>query len=489
MSRGFRIALGLTVASAGLLAATFPPVELGVLGWIALAPLFAACALVSPARAAVCGLLWGILYAYGVGWWFPGMIADYFERPAWVGWVVLIVVGGGLCGVYVATFAAWVSWLARRGGAGPIVIAAGWTAYELARARLLVGNPWALSGYSQVRFPTVMQIADATGPYGVGFLLAAVNACVAGLAMATLRGRRPVLARVTVAALVLATLGYGAWRRGQSFVDGAPLTVAVVQGAPEARTSDVARQLALSRTAASAAPDLVVWPENSIDFSLQDASAPAKAVLAASTELGADFIVGGPHFAPGADGAVAHNSIFLVHKGAVAGRYDKVHLMPFAEVVTPTPGSDVVPYLPGRRLLRLRGAIGEIGSFVCFEAMYPELIRRLADPGAELLVNLSNDRWFGHAASARHHLDLASVRAIENRRYLVRAASTGISSVVDPYGQPVALSAFGRPDVLIAEVRRGRTRTPYHRWGDAPAWAAVAVAVAATIRTTRRRAA
>jgi apolipoprotein N-acyltransferase len=113
--------------------------------------------------------------------------------------------------------------------------------------------------------------------------------------------------------------------------------------------------------------------------------------------------------------------------------------------------------------------------------MYPELVRRFAIGGAEVLANLSNDSWFGAAAPARHHLEIASVRAIENRRYLVRATTNGFSAVIDPYGRVVARATFGSPEVLTEPVRMSRVRTLYQRWGDAVAWLALAVALAGSV--------
>jgi len=148
-------ALALTLVSAGLYAASFPPLALAPLAWIALAPFFAAVALVRPRRAAVLGCVWGVAAAYGVGWWFPAMVSGYFATSRVVGWVVFFVVALGLAGGYFAAFAAWLSVLARRGVAGPLTAAVGWGVCEFARARLLVGNPWALAGYSQVPFSSL----------------------------------------------------------------------------------------------------------------------------------------------------------------------------------------------------------------------------------------------------------------------------------------------------------------------------------------------
>src|SRR5439155_7194667 len=220
-----------------------------------------------------------------------------------VGWVGLLAVGLGLSGVYYAAFGAWLSWIARRGVVAPLVVAAGWGACEFARARLLIGNPWVLAGYSQVHFTPLVQIADATGPYGPGMLIAAVNALVAGVFVARLRGAHPVRSFGSVVAVLALALLYGEWRLAQRFDDGQAVNVAVVQGAiergfrwrPEYRDASLGRYRELTERAAAASPDLVVWPENAVDFYLQEDSPERRAVLEEARELGVDLVLGGPH--------------------------------------------------------------------------------------------------------------------------------------------------------------------------------------------------
>jgi apolipoprotein N-acyltransferase len=462
--------VALICVSAGLYAASFPPFSLAPLAWIALAPLFAALVRLPPGRAAIAGCVWGIVAAYGVGWWFPSMVSGYFEAPPVVGWIAFVVVSTVLAGSYFAAFGAWLSSLTRRSPVSPLVVAAGWGACEFARARLLVGNPWALAGYSQVGFAPVMQIADVSGPYGVGMLVAAVNAAVAAAFVPALRGRRPLRAIGAVAAVLVTVVAYGEWRLAQSFGDGPPLRVAVVQGAvparfrwrPELRAASIGRYLALTEQAAVDDPGLVVWPENAVDFYLQERIPEAEEVLARSSALHADLIVNGPRYFFEGDRTVYRNSVFLLHAGRIADVHDKLHLLPVAEESGPAGllARDT-SYTSGHEAGVLQTGRARVGTLVCLEAGYPELVRRFAAAGADLLVNVSNDIWFGAAAAARHHLDIASVRAIENRRYLLRASSSGYSAVVDPHGRVVARTALDEPAVIGTAIQTSRTRTPY----------------------------
>jgi apolipoprotein N-acyltransferase len=491
-----RAKLTLTLLSAGLYAASFPPLSLAPLAWLALAPFFAAVALVRPAQAALLGCVWGVTAAYGVGWWFPPMVSGYFQASPLVGWAIFFAVSVGLAGLYFAAFAAWLSALARRGAAGPLTAAVGWGACEFARSRLLIGNPWALAGYSQVSFPLLTQIADATGPYGVGMLLAGVNAAVAAAMVPGLRGRRPLRSVLALVVALGTTLAYGQWRLGQEFGTGARLRVALVQGAVPARfrwqrefrAANVGRYLALTDQAVAVEPQLVVWPENAIDFYMQERSPETESVLARTRDLHADLIVNGPRYDFERDRTVYHNSVFVIRDGRIAAQQDKLRLLPVAE--GGGPGGFLTrdtSYSPGARPGLLEAAGARIGSLVCFEAMYPELVRRFTDLGADVLVNVSNDAWFGAAPAARHHLDIASMRAIENRRYLLRATSTGYSAIVDPHGRIVARSSLDEPAVVSETIQASISRTPYQRVGDLAAWLAIITAMVCSHRATKRR--
>ena len=489
---GGRSAFVLAGLSGLLYAASFPPLSLAFAAWFALVPLLIAAATLSPARAAAAGIMWTLAMGAGVAWCLPGMLTNYFGLPGALAWVGALAVVVGLAGVYVGLYAAWVAWLVRRRAAHPLLLGAGWVACELARARGLIDNPWALSAYSQPQAIGLLQIADATGPYGIGFLIGAVNACLAALLVPALRGRRPLWSMLAVAAALAGTLLYGQYRLAQSFGDGPPVAIAVVQGGtttsptgrPDLRAARLDQYVALTRAAAAQRPALIVWPEYAVESYLEEASPARDAVLGVASAAGADVILGGPHYVPSKAGTRYHNSVYLIRNGRLAGRYDKHRLVPFAEddSLARLVRRGGVHYAAGDGSFVLPATDLRAGVFLCVESMYPDLVRRVADEGAEVLVNLSNDSWFGHADPARHQLDIAALRAIENRRYLVRATATGFSAVIDPYGRAVALSRLDTPEVLTADVYASHARTPYQRWGDAFAWLALAGVAAATFR-------
>ena len=149
--------------------------------WLALAPLLVACAALSPLRAALAGMCWTAVVGAGVGWFLPAMLSRYFGMATAASWVVSLAVAAGLRGVYVSAYTAWVAWPVRRRAAHPLLLAGGWVACELARAHGALGTPWALTAYAQLPWTPLIQIAALAGPYGIGMLVAAVNAGAAAV--------------------------------------------------------------------------------------------------------------------------------------------------------------------------------------------------------------------------------------------------------------------------------------------------------------------
>ena len=275
----------LPVLSGLVYAAGFPPLSWSIAAWLALAPLLVACAALSPLRAAVAGMCWAARWPSGVAWFLPGMLSHYFGLAAVPSWIAAVAIVGGLQrrlrerlrrlgGVAGAT---------ASGESASCWPADGSSASSPARTACS-GSPWALTAYSQLRWTPLIQIADLAGPYGIGMLIAAVNAGAAAWLVPALRGRRPLLAAATIAAALVGALLYGQWRLGQTFGDGPAVRVAVVQGgAPPAehaqRAARLARYVALTTAGAAPQTDLIVWPEYAVEAYLEEASPTRDAVL------------------------------------------------------------------------------------------------------------------------------------------------------------------------------------------------------------------
>jgi apolipoprotein N-acyltransferase len=471
--------------SAASYALAFPPVSLGPLMFVALVPILVSLARLPPARAALLGGLFAVLAALGVAYWLPGMLTDFFGVPAGLSLAATLAVFVVFAGTWWAGFGAWLAWLARRGRASPLVVAAGFGACEFARANLLVPNPWALSAYSQLASP-LAQTADLAGPYGVGILVGGVNAAIAGIFSPALRGRSCARSLAGAALAVTAAWGYGAWRLAQPVGDAQRAVVVEVVHVPDVTQHSVA-SLASGFASSRSSAELVLWPEGAIDFPLRDPSPQTNALLRLARESDADWLVGGPDYRSDIERVHSFNSLFLVQRGRLSGQIDKIQLMPFAETNPLRPYVELgrAELTPGPRIrtLPLRGV--RIGAAICSEAMDPQYVRRVVAAGAELLANPAKDRWFGNPAAAEMQLDIARLRAIESRRWLARAAAGGVSAIVDPWGRVVARADGGAATRLVASLVPTRTVTPYQRTGDLFAWLAVAWAAGASLPPMR----
>lgn len=500
--------VALTVLSAVLYASSFPPLACHVVAWFALVPLLLALRGTSDRAALALGALWAIVAAEGVGTWFATGVAHYYGRPLAVGALFFAGVSLILAAPFYAAFSAVYARLGRDqrlGAYEPLWAPAAWVACELARARFLVGNPWALLGYTQVGWTPIVQIADLTGVYGVSFVVFATNAAVATCLAKGIGSRAARRGLATAAVLTLTLVVYGVGRMTRPLAAGAPLDVAIVQAStdvgaawrPELYGANLDAYLRLSHDVLRERPDLVVWPESAVTFFLEDEPAYRAAIARVFGASGAELIAGGPAHDDGdAEHARYFNSAFLIGAdAAILDRYDKTRLVPFGEYfpfsgLEPlrrrfafarvfTPGAPRGPLVDGRH---------PIGSVICFEAMYPELVSEQVVRGATLLVNLTNDAWMGDTSFAPFHLAIASLRAVESRRYLVRAAATGISAVIDPFGRTVAEIPAFTPGTRTVRVEALDGLTFYARYGDVFAVACAIAAAALAALSGRRRA-
>lgn len=498
--------IALTALSGALYGLAFPPLRWWPLAWIALVPFLLAVRDGSARRAIGLGALFGVVASYAVGTWMPLAVVQYYEQSVVVGAVVFFA-----CAVLQASWQfAGFAWLyrraARRGGAAaPLLAAAIWTTAELARAKPTIGNPWALLGYSQASLPILVQTADVAGIFGVGFLIAAVNAGLAGVWVARQRpADRPAAWRgMAAAAVVVASaVGYGAVAMGRFPPGGTTeaIPVAVAQGnldlgvqwKPEFYGANLETYARLTLAAvAPRPPRLVVWPESALTFFLE-AEPIYRAYLGDLLgRSGTQLLTGGPRSARPPDGGALEyrNAAFVVSPaGTIDATYEKGVLVPFAEYF-PLPALDflrrqfghVREFTPGNLQRPLPTVAGPAGVTICNESMLAEhTIARVHD-GAEWLVTLANDSWVGQRQYADIAFEMGRVRAVEVRRWLVRSSTSGPSGVIDPAGRVVDRLAFDTRGVAHGEIVPRQGLTVYARVGDAFAWACVLVAVAVAL--------
>jgi apolipoprotein N-acyltransferase len=428
----------------------------------------------------------------------------------------LAVFAAAVLVAYLALFPAAFCLILRRlhGRLGPIAIflaPAVWVTTELGRQYVWDGFPWALLGYSQVTVLPIAQLASIVGVYGLSGLLALTSA--AGAFILLEKGRRRWYFAVAVAALVAVCMGWGTARLQSSalLTSGDPVRVAVLQGNiaqedkwnPALADDITGRYIAMTRQALAQGATFVLWPESSTPFYFEVDLLRGSAIRRLAMEGKATLLVGSDQIEPintrsGAQKTEEryYNAAFLLKPdGKVGAVYRKMHLVPFGEYVPLksllffvgpiveavsafTPGSDPVLLPVGEHMA---------STAICYEVIYPSLIRQFVLGGSELLTTITNDAWYGRSSAAYQHWDQAAMRSIEQGRYLARAANTGISGFVDPYGRVLQKTDLFEPAVLVQDLRFVREQTIYTRLGDLVAWLSLALTAAALLAAWRVR--
>jgi apolipoprotein N-acyltransferase len=498
-----------------LLTAAFPDLQLSGLAFVALVPLLAAIAGRRKAAAFRLGFLAGIVHYATLLPWVVYTMGTYGQLPLFLS-VPLLGLLAAYLAIYPAGFAALMVHLRIPTRALAPAAGALWTALEFLRANLFTGFPWELLGYSQHHWLELIQVADITGVYGLSFLIVTINTA-AFLLFWKIVGRcwRDVpitLQTASVSVLIgLLCLGgataYGQWRLTQidALIAAAPQPkVAVVQGNidqarkwdPAFQDASIDKYLRLSLKALSDFPDLVVWPETATPFYPRDPSVLTNRLVAFVRNAQVPFLVGSPYYEERGGKIDYYNSAYLLIPGnGFDRRYDKVHLVPFGE------------YVPLRRLLPFVGKmVPQVGDFkagkqgtvlewegrrlgvqICYEIIFPTLARRIMVNKADLLVNITNDAWFGRTAAPQQHFSMAVFRAVENRRTLVRAANTGISGFIAPDGKVLAHTDLFTDAAVSQPVPLLSSQTIYTRFGDVWAWSCLVAAAAMTVSGGRPR--
>ena len=465
-----------------LLALSFPSVGHPGAAWVALTPLLVVLhGIRSPRLAFGLGLTTGAIHFAGTLPWLTQVMIEFGGFPLPVGVAI-----NGLLVAYLALFPAafavmLVVLCARLGSWGLLGAAPIWLTTELGRLWLLGGFPWELLGYSQTPVLPVAQLASVFGVHGVTLLVVLINSAVALALVGPRVHRKAVLA---VAAGVLGTVVlFGMWRLTDNRLvrEGTPLRVGLVQGNilqddkwdPAMRSTILNRYLDLSRQSVAAGARLIVWPEAATPFRFED-NPDGETIRQLARTTGAHLLFGSVQRRDAPVPQIFNAAFVVQPDGETAAVYRKIHLVPFGEYVPfrsllffASPLVEAVaPFSPGTGPVTLPVGGHLISTAICYEIIYPALVRSFVRQGSELLTTITNDAWYGRTAAPHQHFQQATMRAIEQGRYLVRAANTGISGVVDPYGRVLARSALFEAMAMTEDVRLLKGLTLYGRMGD-----------------------
>jgi apolipoprotein N-acyltransferase len=510
----YSVRLALSALSGFLLFACFPSLDWGVLVWIAPLPLLLAVTSETGLRRAfLLGYICGAIFLAGSCYWFVYVMRRYGDMgPVLaVGVLVLFLI---VFSVFFGGYALAQAIVARRSkdwalAAAPFL----WVAMEVARTYLITGFPWNLLGYA-VKPVGLRQLASVTAVYGLSFLVASVNVLIAWWLLEPRRPKR--IAALAGLIVLLALTNHFQWflspprfsggkhrtfmlqpnipldeskldkwipwqnpdKLNQLVKTSVETACAGATGSPEAGLPDCS-----GNPSVIASRPLVIWPENPAPFYFGRDPVFRKAMETMATHTGAYVITGTVMF--DASGRQPRNSaVVLDPQGHVVLVYDKIHLVPFGEYVPWWAFPSLVgkitfeagAFLPGTEYKIAETPAGGIGVFICYESIFPQLVRKLVANGAGILVNISDDGWFGNSAAGLQHLEMARMRAIENGRYLLRDTNDGVTAIIDPRGEIVARLPRYQLAVLPGVFSFIQSRTFYTNHGDVFAWFCVAIA-------------
>jgi len=449
-------------------------------------------------------LVSGLAHYLGLLYWIVYVTHVFGHLPLILSLGVLLLLAGYLS-LYRALWALGVNWGAARGLSLLWWAPALWVALEFGQTYILSGFPWGLLGNGLYLYPLLLQLADITGVYGLSCLVVLVNVALY-LTCFPPRGLRVRQWRhlPVVCLIVVLWLGYGWYRLEavQKLEAGSPkIKVAVAQGnikqgekwKKEMVTATLERYAELDRKVKGSR--LIIWPETAAPFLYVRTPDLAAEVQKIARDSGAYLLFGSPAYELTPQGEYYYNRAYLLNPQAeTIGSYDKAHLVPYGE------------YVPLRRFFPFIGKMvpmvgdfaegpvgatvslpeGAIGPLVCYESIFPYLARAQVANGARLLVNITNDAWFGKTAAAYQHLSMAVLRAVEHHVCLARAANTGISAFIDGAGRLLWTSEINVPEAHALELAWLPGGSLYTRIGDVFAWACVIVCGLAVILGRRR---
>lgn len=482
---------GPAFVSGCILVLCFPTVDLFYLAWIALVPFLISLYDKKPKQAFKAGMVLGVPYFFGTLYWIYHSINHYGGIPFFLSIIIVIA----LClylSLYTGIFAFLFSLTIRNTKLPALLIApVFWTVLEFLRSYAFTGFPWSSIGYSQYKFLAVIQIADITGIYGISFLVLAVNGAIADTFLLKRRVKdmplfplsQTVIGFSVLLVFIIFTVVYGQIRLREQR-PGQTIRASVIQGNIEQdkkwdasyqnSVSEIYKNLSLK--ALSSSPSIIIWPETAVPFLFGTDKTYTTELVDFENQLDTYLLFGSVLMKGKSKGGylLSNSAVLLDRDGNVAYTYDKIHMVPFGEYV---PLHQILffinklvagigDYTPGDSYVRAETPFGAFGTLICYEIIFPGLVRKFYSNGGDFIVTITNDAWFGKTTGPYQHFSMAVFRAVENRKPLMRAANTGISGFIDSCGRIVSKTDLFQRVQLTGEIRTDSTRSFYSKYGD-----------------------
>lgn len=469
-----------------LLFLSFPKFGEGFVAWVALVPLIYALKGIRRLQEGfLLGFITGLICHIGILYWITYVVVHYGNLPYYAGISATLLLAAYMS-IYTAVFASGIVYF-RNKDIPPIFTAPFlWTSLEYAKSHLFTGFPWENLAYSQYLYTPLIQIADITGIYGITFMIVTVNVIIYDIIVAKPERKRLMREVIAGSVIILIICCYGVLKIHhvrKSLKNADPVDISIIQGNidqdikwnPQFQKKTINTYKDLSLSKAIAGSDLIIWPETATPFYFQDKEDMHQIVVDVAKNSKSWLLFGSPSYIMDRDGLSFLNSAFLLSpNGKICGRYDKVHLVPYGEYV---PLRKLFPFISklvagvgdfasGKGFYPLSMNSHKLGVLICYEGIFPEAARSCKNAGADLLVNITNDAWFGGTSAPYQHLSMTAFRAIENRVYVIRAANTGISAVIDPTGKITNSTKLFEKTSLRETAKFTHEKTFYMLYGD-----------------------
>jgi apolipoprotein N-acyltransferase len=480
----------LSLLSGILLILSFPDFDLEFLAWIALIPLFYSFEGKGLYHSFILGFLTGVVSFLGILYWIIVAVHTYGNVPLIPsGFILLLLVV--YLSFFIGAFACLTRLIQIRSRLQTLLFTPFlWVALEYLRSFLLTGFPWANLGHSQYLNLPFIQMADITGVYGLSFVILLVNATLFRVLHQWPQKAFPVKEAVFTVLILLGFLIYGYVKMGvvdRQMIRNPSLRIGLVQGnidqsikwdeSFQKETLKIYEKLSFK--VAEEKPDLIIWPETATPFFFQDAKEYQPFILDIPKKTNAFFLFGTPSYKPRKRKVDHYNSAYLVSpSGELIGKYDKIHLVPFGEYIPMqnllffigSLGEGIGDFKSGKEIYNFSLPQGKFGVLICFEIIFPDLCRKFVKGGANFLVTITNDAWFGRTSAPYQHFSVATFRAVENRVFIARAANTGITGLIDPKGKIVNRGSIFTEEAMNGTIRLLKDKTFYTLYGDVFAW-------------------
>jgi apolipoprotein N-acyltransferase len=479
------------IASGILIMLAFPVFDLYLLAWVGFVPFFLSLWGKNRKQAFASGYVFGLVYFFGTLYWVYHSI-NHFGGVPFIASICIVLLLCGYLSLYPAAFSFIFFSMMRKTRLPAVMVAPViWVVLEFLRSYALTGFPWSSIGYSQYRFLQIIQVSDLTGIYGISFLVLSVNGALVDILLLKKRTREMPLFPISYTVLGLAALfliiissfAYSFWRLGQDRA-GEFVKASVIQGnieqdkkwEPVFQQEVLDTYFGLSQKAAESAPKLIVWPETAVPFLFEYDMKHTERLIEFQRGLGAHLLFGTVMVNEGASitPQLSNSAVLLDKAGKSIYKYDKIHMVPFGEYVPlrrvlffiDKIVAGIGDYIPGTSYVRAGAEFGSFGTLVCYEIIFPGMVRKFYTKGGDFIVNITNDAWFGKTSGPYQHFSMAVFRAVENRKPVLRSANTGISGFIDSNGKIISRTPLFVRQVLTDTIKTDSTLTFYTKYGD-----------------------